>query len=117
MPAPDWTQPVNIELHDLFAFRLYTHWAQRTVGFGELALEVRLHKEDGNACMRITGDTETMGREWVRKALHALADTVANALPERGLGHEPVDVPIPPEVLAHWAELTRMLGDEGAERG
>jgi hypothetical protein len=107
--AIDWTQPVQIALHDIHTLRIYTDWGQKSVGFGQLALGVQVHKEDGKVCMRITGDTEAMGREWVRQALHAVADTLADALPERGLTGRPVDVPIPAEVLAHWSELDRLM--------
>jgi hypothetical protein len=112
---PDWTQPVGIDLHDIIVFRVYTNWGQKTVGFGQLDVGVKLLKEPGNLAMRIFGDSETMSREWTRKALHAVVDTVCNAMPEGKLDlSTPVDVPIPPEVLAHWDELDKLMGGDAA---
>jgi hypothetical protein len=104
--------PVQIELHDIMNLNLYTRWSQQACGFGELSLTVKRHGDT----MAVWGDTETMGPNWCRKALHALADCIADAL-EKGVKGEgdarrlelPVTVPIPPEVLAHEAKIHRML--------
>lgn len=111
-------EPVEVDLHDIMTFRVYFNWGQKTVGHGQCDVGVKVHKEDGNAVMRIFGDTERMGREWTRSALHALIDTICNAMPEEGLDHmgdSRVDVPIPPEVLAHWAKLEQFMRGDDAD--
>lgn len=112
IPKPDWTKPVEVSLHDIIKCDLYFNWSQETVGFGQLAVSVKLVKEEGNTVMRVTGDTEAMGREWTTKALHALVDAISHAIPERGLNGTPVDVPIPLEVRHHWDKLLEMESGE-----
>lgn len=104
MRQPDWSQPVHIELWDLFTCKLYLNWSQPTVGFGQLGLSVERQGEH----MVLSGDSETMGPQWCRRALHALADKLADHIPEGGLAG-PVRVPIPPEVLAHWKKLNALV--------
>lgn len=49
----------------------YFDWSQAGCGFGQLSFST---DKQG----RLTCDSECMGREWVRQALHALADHVAD---------------------------------------
>lgn len=51
--------------------RLYFDWSQTGTGFGQLSVERR---EDGS----LHCGNEMMDREWVRKALHAFADHLAD---------------------------------------
>ena len=46
-------------------------WSQPGCGFGELYISV-------DDCGRIHVDNECMSREWVRAALHAFADYIAD---------------------------------------
>lgn len=112
MPAPDWDQPVQVDLHDIYKFSAYFDWGQKTVGFGQLSLTIAPDK----TVVKVAGDTETMGREWVRKALHALADTVANALPADKAGmaklYEGIEIPVPEEVLVHRRKFHKMATGE-----
>lgn len=67
---PDFNAPIEIELDGIFTANLYFGWEQRTVGFGQCTVSL----ENG----KLTADTECMSREWLRRALHALADTLAD---------------------------------------
>lgn len=49
----------------------YFDWSQPGCGFGQLSFST-------DRTGRLTCDSECMGREWVRAALHALADHVAD---------------------------------------
>lgn len=112
MPAPDWDQPVQVDLTDIHGLNLYIDWGQKTVGFGQLSLTV---KPEG-AVVKLSGDTETMGKEWVRKALHAMIDSVCDALPEgKDIDklHEGVEVPVPEPILEHRRKFMReVMGEE-----
>jgi hypothetical protein len=59
-----------VEIYDVFR-GAYIQWGQKGCGFGQLAFG----PDKGG---RLTCDSECMGREWVRQALHALADHVAD---------------------------------------
>lgn len=66
-----YTPPVVVDPASVFAANLYFSWVRQGTGFGELSLT---RHEDG----RVTCMNECMGRAFVRSALHALADTLAD---------------------------------------
>ncbi len=70
----DFQQPIKVL--DLHFFSFYFSWEQNTVGFGELSGKV--HKNGETA----TVDSEGMGKEWVRRALHAAIDAYIEKLPD-----------------------------------
>lgn len=71
--SADFTQPVVIDPEGLYDIRLYFGWGQRTVGFGEC--RIYNNSRDG----KLHADTENMSREWLRHALHSLADRIADS--------------------------------------
>lgn len=75
--TPDFQQPIEIDLDDIHNFGLWIRWGQNTIGFGELSVSVK----DG----KISMDTEGMGREWTRRALHSVIEAIlAQAFDEEG---------------------------------
>lgn len=65
---PPFDNPIAIE-HIFFG--AYFNWSQPGVGFGQLSFNQ--DDKTGLTCMN-----ETMDREWIRHALYALADHVAD---------------------------------------
>lgn len=70
--CPDFQQPISVTRDDLHAAHLYFSWGQKTVGFGQCSIQI--DEQTGE----ITADTENMSREWLRRALHAVADMLAD---------------------------------------
>lgn len=73
MNQPDFNAPISVELRDIHAANLYFSWGQQTVGFGECRIGIQ---PDGS----LTASTENMSREWLRRALHAVVDTLVDAV-------------------------------------
>ncbi len=69
----DFQQPIQIS--KLLWFSFYFSWAQNTVGFGELSGKMDELGETASV------DSEGMGKEWVRRALHAAVDAYVEQLP------------------------------------
>lgn len=70
-PAQKTDFTKSIQIFDIHGFNAYFTWGQDTVGFGELSVSVK----DGKVSM----DTEGMGRDWTRRALHSLVETILEA--------------------------------------
>lgn len=92
--------PVEISLFDINNFNTYFRWGQDGVGFGELSLSVTSLGD----VVHISGSTETMGKEWVRKALHALVDkiidNVEDRYDERNFREDiEVTIPVPQDII------------------
>jgi hypothetical protein len=70
------TKPPEIppEITDLMIVQLYFGWVWEGCGFGECFLAYNPETKKWET------DTETMGKESVRKFLHALADHIADQL-------------------------------------
>lgn len=66
---PDFERPITIAM--IHSANLYATWSQPTVGCGEFHISLN---KDGS----ITADTEMMGREWLRRALHAAVDVLVD---------------------------------------
>lgn len=69
---PDFTQPIVVEKDDIHQVALYFNWGQNTIGFGQCS--IHFDPETG----AIKADTENMDREWLRRALHSLVDTLVD---------------------------------------
>lgn len=63
--------PINID--DIIWSNIYFNWSQQKCGFGQLSIE---KNEEG----KLICSNECMSREWVRKALHSLADHLADTV-------------------------------------
>jgi hypothetical protein len=70
--APDFQAPITVEHSGIHAASLYFSWEQQTVGFGQCTL----HLDPDTGAIR--ADTEGMSAEWLRRALHALVDTLVD---------------------------------------
>jgi hypothetical protein len=66
------TAPIHVPVANIHAANLYFSWTQESVGCGECHISK-------NADGTLTASTEYMSREWLRQALHAAADTLADA--------------------------------------
>lgn len=71
MKTPDYNQPIEVAVEDLHVARLYFNWGQNTIGFGQCSL---YRNEDGT----IAAHTEGMNKEWLRRALYAVVDTLVD---------------------------------------
>jgi hypothetical protein len=69
MSGPDFNKPINVDLDGIHWAKIYFVWSQETVGFGECSIS---KLENGE----LVADTEGMGKEWVRRALYAVVDTL-----------------------------------------
>jgi hypothetical protein len=91
----DWDAPINVMLADVHSFKAYISWSQRTVGFGQLSLSA----EAGLKEIKLTGDLEGMNKDWVRKALYAMIDSIVDAIPPPKDRYDPqryvLDVSVP----------------------
>lgn len=67
--SPDFEKPISVDVGDIYVSSLYFSWQQDTVGFGECSVK---RNEDGT----FTADTENMSKEWLRRALYSLMDTI-----------------------------------------
>ena len=106
-------EPVSIPLCEI-TLKASMNWGQRKCGFGQLAMFV----EQSEGVTRLSGDTEGMSKEWVRKALHTMVDSIADALPE---GRAIVDlskgfeVPVPEHVIEHRRKFENLFGEGGTD--
>lgn len=88
--------PIDISLFGVHSFQTYFNWGQEKIGFGQFSLGVK--NEDDHVC--ISADTEGMGLEWTRRALHTLVDKIMDQFPEDSDRYNPVvKIPYPQELL------------------
>jgi hypothetical protein len=71
-------EPIQISIDNVMLFNAYFNWRQVGCGFGQLSLGI--HQKDGHTV--IIGSPEGKNKEWMRQALHALVDTVMDAVPQ-----------------------------------
>lgn len=70
---PDFQQPVVVPIEGMHTASLYFDWGQQTVGFGQCSI----HRNSETGV--VTANTEGMGKEWLRRALHAAVDALVDA--------------------------------------
>lgn len=78
MSDPDYDMPISVAASSIFNFSTYFGWSQNTIGFGQLSLEMK----NENGVLKITGDPEGMSKEWMRRALHSMVNTVIDQIPD-----------------------------------